>query len=105
MREGGVICPNIVERGEIMRIPWEIIVAFAIGLAAMGLIGYLLLIPMRFLWRMAAGGILGAVALMLINFFGGIVGFSIAVNPFTALTVGLLGLPGALLVGLLSVYL
>ena len=88
-----------------MRIPWEIIAAFAIGLAVMGLIGYLLLVPMRFLWRMAAGGVLGAVALMVVNFFGSIVNFSIAINPFTALTVGLLGLPGALLVGVLSVYL
>ena len=88
-----------------MRIPWEIIAAFAIGLSVMGLIGYLLLIPMRFLWRMAAGGILGGLALMVVNFFGGIVGFSIAINPFTALTVGLLGLPGALLIGVLSVYL
>jgi inhibitor of the pro-sigma K processing machinery len=87
-----------------MRIPWEIIAAFAIGLTVMGLIGYLLLVPMRFLWRMAAGGVLGAAALMLVNFFGSIVGFSIAINPFTALTVGLLGLPGALLIGVLSVY-
>lgn len=90
---------------DIVRIPWEIIAAFATGLAVMGLIGYLLLVPMRFLWRMAAGGVLGAVALMIVNLFGGILNFSVAVNPFTSLIVGLLGLPGALLVGILSVYL
>ena len=50
------------------------------------------------LWRLLAGGVLGALVLVVINFFGGMVGFSIALNPFTAMAVGFLGLPG---VGLL----
>jgi inhibitor of the pro-sigma K processing machinery len=85
-----------------MRIPWEMVLAFSIGLALMCLVGYLLLVPMRFLWRLAAGGVLGAVALMVVNLFGGMFGFSVAVNPFTALAVGFLGLPGAVLVILLN---
>ena len=67
--------------------------------------GCVLLVPMRFLWRMVAGGVLGALVLMVLNFFSPVTGLSIAVNPFTALTVGVLGLPGALLVGVLSYYL
>ncbi|NLD58355.1 MAG: pro-sigmaK processing inhibitor BofA [Clostridiales bacterium] len=85
-----------------MRIPWEMVLAFSIGLALMCLVGYLLLVPMRFLWRLAAGGVLGAVVLMVVNLFGGMFGFSVAVNPFTALAVGFLGLPGAVLVILLN---
>lgn len=81
-----------------MQIPWELILAFSIGLALMGLIGYLLLVPMRFLWRLVAGGVLGAVALYVLNIFGALIGFSVAVNPFTALAVGFLGLPGAVMV-------
>ena len=88
-----------------MGIPWEVVLAFAVGLVVMGLLGYVLLVPMRFLWRMVAGGVLGALVLMVLNFFSPVTGLSIAVNPFTALTVGILGLPGALLVGVLSYYL
>ena len=80
-----------------MRIPWELILAFAAGLLLMGFAGYLLLVPMRFLWRLAAGAVLGALVLMVINAVGSLVDFSIAVNPFTALVVGFLGLPGAIL--------
>lgn len=87
-----------------MKIPFEVILAFAIGFAVMALLGYLLLVPRRFLWRMAAGAVLGTIALAIVNFFEPITGFSVAINPFTALTVGLLGLPGALLVGILSFY-
>jgi len=95
----------LLKGGMPIRIPWEVIAAFVVGIAAMGIIGYVLLVPMRFLWRTAAGSALGAVALMILNLFSGITGFYVAVNPFTALTVGILGLPGALLVGILSVYL
>ena len=81
-----------------MRIPWELILAFVAGLLLMGFAGYLLLVPMRFLWRLAAGAVLGAVVLLAINALGSLVDFSVAVNPFTAMTVGFLGLPGALLI-------
>jgi len=81
-----------------VRIPWELVASFAIGLALLCLIGYLLLVPMRFMWRLVAGGLMGAAALGLVNLFGGLVGFSVEVNPFTAMAVGFLGLPGAAMV-------
>lgn len=81
-----------------MRIPWELVVSFALGLGLLYAIGWLLLVPMRFLWRLIAGGLMGALALWLINQLSGITGIYIAINPFTALSVGFLGLPGAALV-------
>ena len=81
-----------------MQIPWELVLSFAIGLTLLCLIGYLLLVPMRFMWRLVAGGVLGALGLMALNLVGALVGFSVAINPFTAMAVGFLGLPGAALV-------
>ena len=81
-----------------MQIPWELVLSFAIGLALLCLIGYLLLVPMRFMWRLMAGGVLGALALGLVNMVGGLMGFGVEINPFTAMAVGFLGLPGAALV-------
>lgn len=88
-----------------MQIPWELVLSFAIGLVLLCLIGTLLLVPMRFLWRLLAGGVLGALALMGVNLLGSLVGFSVAVNPFTAMAVGFLGLPGAALVTALQLLL
>lgn len=89
----------------VLHIPWELIASFAVGLALICLTGYLLLVPMRFLWRLLAGGVLGALALMLVNLAGALFGLSISVNPFTAMAVGFLGLPGAALVILLQLLL
>ena len=88
-----------------MQIPWELILSFAIGLTLLCLIGYLLLVPMRFMWRLMAGGVLGALALGLVNLLGGLVGFGVEINPFTAMAVGFLGLPGAALVAALTLLL
>ena len=81
-----------------MRIPWELVAYFGLGLALLCLIGYLLLVPRRFMWRLVAGGVMGAVMLGAVNLLGAPMGFSVAVNPFTAMSVGFLGLPGAALV-------
>ena len=88
-----------------MRIPWELVASFAFGLALLCLIGYLLLIPRRLVWRLVAGGVMGALALWAVNLLGSLVGFSVAVNPFTAMAVGFLGLPGAALVVVLQLLL
>ena len=53
---------------------------------------------MKLLWRMAAGGVLGALMLITVNLLGSPFGLKIAVNPFTAMAVGFLGIPGAILV-------
>ena len=97
----GPVRPRAVrERAEVfgVQIPWELILSFAIGLSLLCLIGYLLLVPMRFMWRLLAGGVMGALALMLVNLIGALVGFGVQINPFTAMAVGFLGLPGAALV-------
>ena len=81
-----------------MQIPWELVLSFAVGLVLLCVIGYLLLVPMRLMWRRLAGGVMGALALGLVNLLGGLLGFSVEINPFTAMAVGFLGLPGAALV-------
>ena len=41
---------------------------------------------------------LGALTLALVNALGSLAGFSVEINPFTAMAVGFLGLPGAAMV-------
>ncbi len=81
-----------------MRIPWELVLSFGLGLVLLYLVGWLLLVPMKLLWRLVAGGLLGGLALFLINRFGIMIGLDVPINPFTCLAVGVLGLPGAALV-------
>ena len=80
-----------------MPIPWSLAACFIAGLVLIGLIGRLLIVPRRFFWRLIASGIGGALIILLINLLYSVTGFSIHLNAFTALAVGFLGIPGALM--------
>lgn len=81
-----------------MSLPWELIAAFGVGLLLLFLLGRLLIVPVKLLWRLCANGVLGGLTLLALNLLGAFVGIQVAVNPFTALIAGCLGLPGVALV-------
>ena len=83
-------------------IPLDIILAYALGLVLLYLVGWLLLVPLKLLLRFIINGVIGGVILWLLNLVGGLIGLSVAINPVTALTVGFLGIPGLMLILLLQ---
>ena len=87
-----------------LNIPFDIILAYALGLILLYLIGWLLLVPLKFLLRFLINGIIGGVVLWILNLAGGLIGVTIAINPVTALTVGMLGIPGLRLMLLLQFF-
>lgn len=94
-----------MKEGLPMPVPWPLAVMFLIGIVLISLVGKLLLAPGRIFWRILASGVAGALLLAGINLLSRFTGFSVPVNPFSALTVGFLGLPGALLIIALNVFL
>ena len=53
--------------------------------------------PIRFIFKLLINTVLGFVLLWLINFFGGGLGVALELSLLNALVVGLLGIPGVLL--------
>lgn len=53
--------------------------------------------PIRFLFKLLLNALFGFIGLVIVNFFGDIFGISIAINLFNCLIVGVLGLPGLIL--------
>ncbi|MBE6908846.1 MAG: Pro-sigmaK processing inhibitor BofA [Ruminococcaceae bacterium] len=58
--------------------------------------------PLRLALRVLLNTLLGFAALLLINLTSGLTGFSLGLNLFNALTVGVLGVPGLVLLVLLK---
>ena len=77
-----------------MVIQWDIALAYAFGLVILYLLGWLVTAPFKWVFRLIANGIVGGAVLIAINWIGGRWGFHIAVNIWTALVTGFLGLPG-----------
>lgn len=85
-----------------LEIPFDIIIAYGLGLVILYFVGWLLLVPLKLLFRFLLNGIIGGIALWILNLVGGLIGVVVAINPITALTVGFLGIPGLILILLLQ---
>ncbi len=83
----------------------ETVVAYAVALLLMYALGWLLFVPLKYLWKLILNGILGGLLLVAINLIGGLFGVTLAINPITALISGFLGIPGVALLFLLQVIL
>lgn len=75
----------------------NIILAYAFGLILLYIVGYALLVPIKIVIKLVYNGIIGGIALLILNFIGGFFQIGIAINPITALVAGFLGVPGILL--------
>ena len=57
--------------------------------------GKVFIVPIKKILKLVVNSVLGGVVIYLINLIGGTFGFHIGLNIFTSILIGLLGLPGA----------
>ncbi len=88
--------------GEVMAIDYGVILAYTIGIIILFIFGRLLLVPLKVALKLVYNALLGAIAILLVNFIGSLFGFHIAFNIFTAFIVGTLGVPGFVLLVILK---
>lgn len=78
-----------------------ILLAYALGIFALYVVGYIFLVPIKIILRLVINSVAGAISILLINWIGGYWGIHISLNVLSAVIVGILGVPGAIL---LAVY-
>ena len=76
----------------------ELIAAFAVGLIVLCLIGKIVSLPMKILWKMITNSVVGAVLLWVVNLFGA----GVQITFVKALIAGVLGVPGVIIVLLMK---
>jgi len=69
------------------------------------ILGRVFYIPLKYIGKMLLNSVLGGIFLMLLNGIGSLFSFHIGLNVGTALTIGILGLPGAILLIALKLFL
>lgn len=83
-----------------------LLLAFAAGLLVLYVLALLLVVPLKWLGKLFINSLIGFVVLAALNLIGGaLFGFSIALNPLNALIVGAFGIPGLILLIILSLFL
>lgn len=81
------------------------IIIFLVCVFFLTIFGRILISPLKKILKLFVNSVLGGVLLFIINYFGGIFwGFHIGINIWTSLFVGILGIPGAILLVLTKVF-
>lgn len=85
-----------------MEINYSVILAYTIGIIFLFILGRVLVIPVKLVLRLIYNSLLGAVSIIVLNFLGGMAGFHITFNIITSFLVGILGIPGLMLLIILE---
>lgn len=67
--------------------------------------GRIFILPLKSIFKLIGNSILGGILIFLINLVGNLFAFHIGLNIATAVLVGLLGIPGAILLVILKIFL
>jgi inhibitor of the pro-sigma K processing machinery len=86
-----------------MAINYGVVLAYIIGIILLLVLGRLLFVPLKAVMKLVYNALLGAAAIFLANLAGGLLGFHIAFNIYTAFIVGVLGIPGFILIVILKI--
>ena len=80
-----------------MGIEANTLLAYLFGIILLYILVKVLFVPLKYMGKLIVNAVLGGTALWVLNVFGGVLGIQIGINIVTALAVGLLGIPGVLL--------
>lgn len=69
------------------------------------LFGRIFILPLKSILKLVLNSIIGGLIIYLINLIGGLFAFHIGLNYITAILVGILGVPGAILLVVLKIFL
>ena len=78
------------------------IITFLACIIFLFLFGRIFILPLKSIFKLILNSVLGGVLIYIINLIGGAWGFSIGLNFFTSIFVGILGIPGAILLIILQ---
>ncbi len=80
------------------------IIIFLSCIVAIIILGKVFIWPLKSIIKLIINSILGGVLIAIINYFGTSFNFHIGLNILTALFVGILGIPGAILLSIIKLF-
>ena len=104
LREGNTCCSSSAMQRSVntgsRNIMLETLIMFGIGILMVWVICKIFAWPLKILFKLVINAVMGAIVLLVINIIGSAVGFTLPITALTALLVGLLGVPGVVLIAL-----
>ena len=81
------------------------IIAFIACILFLFIFGKIFIVPIKIIWKLVINSILGGLVIFIINLIGSFWGFHIGFNFITSIFIGLLGIPGAIVIIIIKLFL
>ena len=85
-----------------INLDFNVIITFIGCIVFLVILGKIFVLPFRSILRLIGNSIMGGLIIYIINLIGGLWGFHIGLNLITSIFVGILGIPGAVLLIILK---
>lgn len=80
------------------------VLAFIVGVALLAIFLKIISFPIKTIIRLVINAIIGGVLLYIIDMFGASIGFTLDITWWSALLVGIAGIPGVILVAIIQFF-
>lgn len=81
------------------------IIAYIACIFFLFIFGKIFIVPIKTILKLIINSVLGGLAIFIINLIGSLWGFHIGLNLITSIFVGILGVPGAIVIGIIKIIL
>lgn len=88
----------------IMGMEMSVLLTYAGAIVLLLVLGKLFLWPLKMVFKIAVNSIAGGIVILAINYIGAYFGVMIPLNMINALIVGVLGIPGAILLLIFNIF-
>lgn len=86
----------------VIDLDFNVIITFIVCILFLLILGKIFVLPFKSIMRLIGNSIMGGLIIYIINLIGGLWGFHIGLNLITSIFVGILGIPGAILLIILK---
>lgn len=81
------------------------IIAYIACIFFLFIFGKIFIVPIKIIWKLIINSLLGGLTIFLINLIGSFFNFHIGLNLVTSVFVGILGIPGAIVIAIIKLFL
>jgi len=96
---------NIIKKGQVVSLDFNNIIAYIACIFFLFIFGKVFIVPIKTILKLVINSVLGGLVIFIINFVGSFWGFHIGLNLITSIFVGLLGIPGAIVIVIIKLFL
>ena len=96
---------NIIKKGQVVMLDFNNIITYIACVLFLFIFGKIFIVPIKTILKLVINSVLGGLVIFVINLVGSFLEFHIGLNFITSIFIGILGIPGAIVIVIIKIFL